>query len=90
MKDDTAADQVEADTFESEATELRQALLDAQFDLAESRNRAILILLNGPDGSGKGEVLNRLYEWLDPRTIATLAYDLDDHHDARHPLAWRY
>jgi polyphosphate:AMP phosphotransferase len=90
MKDDTAADPVEADTFESEATELRQALLDAQFDLAESRNRAILILLNGPDGSGKGEVLNRLYEWLDPRTIATLAYDLDDHHDARHPLAWRY
>ena len=69
---------------------MRWALLDAQFDLAESRNRSILILLNGPDGSGKGEVLNRLHEWLDPRTIATLAYDLDDRHDARHPLAWRY
>ena len=90
MKGDQAPEDIRSDSFEVEATELRADLLDAQFDLAESCNRAILILLNGPDGSGKGEVLNRLHEWLDPRTIATLAYDLDDQNDGRHPIAWRY
>ncbi|MCB1401726.1 MAG: hypothetical protein KDJ81_02485, partial [Rhodobacteraceae bacterium] len=74
MKGDQAPEDIRSDSFDVEATELRADLLDAQFDLAESCNRAILILLNGPDGSGKGEVLNRLHEWLDPRTIATLAY----------------
>lgn len=76
--------------FDAEATVLREALLDAQFDLAERRQRAVLILLNGADGTGKGQVLNRLYEWMDPRTVASLTYDIADHRDRRRPPAWRY
>ncbi|WP_040674499.1 polyphosphate:AMP phosphotransferase [Nitrobacter sp. Nb-311A] len=81
---------LDADRFEAEATALREALLDAQFDLADRSSRAVLILLNGADGAGKGQVLNRLHEWLDPRTIATLAYDINDRCDLRRPPAWRF
>lgn len=88
--DDGAGRQLDADRFEVEATALREALLDAQFDLADGSNRAVLILLNGADGAGKGQVLNRLYEWLDPRTLATLAYDINDRRDLRRPPAWRF
>ena len=87
---DTASAPLGSARFDAEATVLREALLDAQFDLAEHRQRAVLILLNGADGAGKGQVLNRLYEWLDPRTVAGLTYDIADHDDRRRPPAWRY
>jgi polyphosphate:AMP phosphotransferase len=90
MKDEAGVAPMDSDRFEAEATVLREALLDAQFDLAEGRRRAVLILLNGADGAGKGQVLNRLYEWLDPRTLASLTYDITDHGDRSRPPAWRY
>ncbi len=76
--------------FQAEANVLREALLDAQFELADRAGGAILILLNGADGAGKGAVLNRLYEWLDPRTVANLVYDITDRDERRRPPAWRY
>lgn len=88
--DDRTGRPLDADRFEAEATELREALLEAQFDLADRSNRAVVILLNGADGAGKGQVLNRLHEWLDPRTLATLAYDINDRRDLRRPPAWRF
>ncbi len=69
---------------------LRERLLDAQFDLAESRKESILVLLNGPDGAGKGQVLNRLHGWLDPRAIKTMAYDIETKEEYRGPGGWRY
>lgn len=83
----TDAGQLQAWGFDKEATVMREALLDAQFELADRNNRAVLILLNGADGAGKGQVLNRLHEWLDPRTLATLAYDITDRRDQRRPPA---
>ncbi len=90
MKDGDMHGPLDPDRFSAEATVLRETLLDAQFDLAERRSRAVLILLNGADGTGKGEVLNRLYEWLDPRTVSSLAYDITDRTERRQPPAWRY
>ena len=90
MKDEAAAPRLDPDRFEAEATELREALLDAQFDLADRKGRAVVVLLNGADGAGKGAVLNRLYEWLDPRTLISIAHDITDHGDRRRPGAWRY
>ena len=45
---------------------LHEELLDAQFELAQRRDRTVLILVNGSDGAGKGELLDRLNWWLDP------------------------
>lgn len=81
---------ISPEVFDAGVTPLREALLDAQFDLAEQGRRTLLILLNGPDGSGKGKVLNRLHEWLDPRTLKTLAFDIARPEKPFRPLPWRY
>ncbi|WP_424929553.1 polyphosphate:AMP phosphotransferase [Amaricoccus tamworthensis] len=75
---------------EDRESALRTALLDAQFEFAEDKSQALLVLINGPDGSGKGEVTNRLNEWLDPRGVSTLAYDIGKHKKYHGPLARRY
>ena len=37
---------------------LRQELLKAQFDLLASKHHAVVVLVNGVDGAGKGETVN--------------------------------
>jgi len=81
---------LDAETFGAREEPLREALLDAQFDFAEARTRTLLILVNGADGAGKGEVLYRLHEWLDPRAITTMAYDINHPDETRRPGGWRY
>lgn len=90
MDDGSTFEPMDEADFKVREEKLREALLDAQFDLAEKKSEAILILLNGPDGSGKGEVLNRLHNWLDPRAIATMAYDIEAPEETRRPGGWRY
>ena len=69
---------------------LREDLLDAQFELASRKNKTILILINGSDGAGKGEVLERLYEWLDPHHLDTLSYGRPTEDERLRPYIWRY
>ena len=57
--------------YERELALLRAALLDAQFDLKAKGQFPVLILIAGVDGAGKGEVVNQLNEWMDPRQIHT-------------------
>ncbi len=78
------------ETFQTVEARLREQLLDAQFELAEQKRAAVMVLINGSDGAGKGEVVNRLYDWLDDHFVETLSYrDLTDEERAR-PGAWRY
>ncbi len=65
---------LEKDKFDEIEPKLREDLLNAQFELSDSKARTILLLLNGPDGAGKGEVTHRLYEWLDAHYLNTLTY----------------
>lgn len=76
--------------FAAFETRIREQLLDAQFELAESKSAAVLVLINGSDGTGKGEVVNRLYEWLDDHFIETLTYDSPTDEERARPRAWRY
>ena len=55
--------------YRREEPKLRQALLDAQNELLQSRRFATLILIAGVEGAGKGEVVNVLNEWMDARHI---------------------
>jgi polyphosphate:AMP phosphotransferase len=77
-------------SFSAIEEKLREALLNAQFDLADTKSRTILVLVNGMDGAGKGEVLNRLYKWLDVHFLETLAYEEPSQEERQHPVAWRY
>jgi polyphosphate:AMP phosphotransferase len=63
---------------------LREALLNAQFDLAEAKDRSVLIIVGGVEGAGKGETINLLSSWLDPRRLEVHAItDPSDEERAR-------
>ncbi|HEY3307476.1 MAG TPA: polyphosphate:AMP phosphotransferase [Desulfuromonadaceae bacterium] len=77
-------------TWEKEVPGLRDALLDAQLDLFQSKKFPVIILVAGVDCAGKGETVNIINEWMDPRHIETHALrDLTDEERER-PQMWRY
>lgn len=69
---------------------LRAALLAAQFQLIENKKIPVVVLISGQDGAGKGETINLLYEWMDPRFISTLAFSEPSEEEGEHPVMWRY
>jgi len=69
---------------------LRAALLDAQYELKEQGKIPVIILVSGQDGAGKGETINILYEWMDPRYISTLAFSAPTDEERQRPFMWRY
>ncbi len=65
---------MEKKAYKAEVPVLRQALLQAQLALLESKHHAVIVLVNGVDGAGKGETVNLFNEWMDPRHIRTEAF----------------
>ncbi len=75
--------------FNRQVLELRQKLLDLQFEL-EGRDFPVFIIVSGVEGAGKGSVVHRLNEWMDPRLIETNAFwDMSDEEESR-PFHWRF
>lgn len=69
---------------------LRAALLGAQVDLHENKQIPVVVLISGQDGAGKGETINVLYEWMDPRFLSTLAFSEPSDEERERPPMWRY
>ena len=81
---------ISKDVWEKEVPDLREGLLDAQLDLLQSKQFPVIILIAGIDSAGKGETVNLLNEWLDPRHVETHAVrDLTDE-ELERPAMWRY
>ena len=76
--------------YERELALLRAALLDAQFDLKAKGQFPVLILIAGVEGAGKGEVVNQLNEWMDPRQIHTSAFGPSSDEEVERPAHWRF
>jgi len=49
-----------------EVPNLREGLLDAQYDLSQQKRFPVIIVVGGVDGAGKSETVNLLNEWMDP------------------------
>ena len=77
-------------TFKKEEPLIRAALQEAQYDLKENGKIPVVVLVSGQDGAGKGETINILYEWMDPRFISTLAFSAPTDEEAARPFMWRY
>jgi polyphosphate:AMP phosphotransferase len=77
------------DVWEREVPALREALLDAQFDLIAAKV-PVIILVAGVDGSGKSETVNTLNEWMDPRHIQTYGLDEPTDEERERPHMWRF
>ena len=76
--------------YAREEPKLREALLNAQFDLSQSGRGPVLILISGVEGGGRGETANKLTEWMDPRHIHVLAFGPRTCDEAARPAPWRY
>ncbi|MDR0576743.1 MAG: polyphosphate:AMP phosphotransferase [Candidatus Accumulibacter sp.] len=81
---------IDKETFRAEVPKLREALLDAQFDLREQGKFPVVILVSGVDGAGKGETINVLCEWMDPRFLSTRAFSAPSDEERERPAMWRF
>lgn len=75
--------------FEKRICKLRTGLIKVQRKLQNAPN-PIIIIIAGVDGAGKGQAIQLLNEWLDPRDLSTHSFwDLSDEALQR-PHYWRY
>lgn len=68
---------------------LRTELLETQRQLTSARF-SVIVVFAGVDGAGKGETVNLLNEWMDPRWIVTRAYGEPSDEERERPEHWRY
>ena len=69
---------------------LRQELLVAQRRLRKFKKCPVIIIFAGVDGAGKGETVNLLNAWMDPRWLVTRAYDKPSDEEMERPEYWRF
>ena len=68
---------LDKETYRERSEAVRLQLLDLEYRLVQERSFATLILINGVDKAGKGETMNLLNSWLDPRHLDSHAIDGD-------------
>jgi AMP-polyphosphate phosphotransferase len=81
---------VDKATFAREEPRLRETLLAAQKALVDKKPFEVVILIAGLAGSGKGELLATLNEWMDPRLLETAACDQPTDEERERPYMWRF
>jgi polyphosphate:AMP phosphotransferase len=77
------------ETYKARIPSFRIELLDTQRQLTGARF-PVIVVFAGVDGAGKGETVNLLNEWMDPRWIITRAYGEPSEEEAERPEYWRY
>jgi AMP-polyphosphate phosphotransferase len=80
---------VSKDDYAAQLPELRTRLLQAQRELRLT-NIPVIIIIDGVEGAGKGEVVNRLNEWLDTRGVQVQAYWDETGEETQRPHWWRF
>lgn len=79
-----------AHEYKKQVPGLREALLDEQFAVQQSKDRALLIIVGGVDGAGKGDTINLLSSWLDPRQLDIHAFTAASDDERARPPLYRY
>ncbi len=77
------------DAFKAEVPELRTRLLAAQRAIREARV-PVIVVVSGVEAAGKGELVNRLNEWLDARGVQTFAFWDATDEERQRPRYWRF
>lgn len=75
--------------YDKRLPQLREELVRLQVTLKDAPFRVLLILA-GVEGAGRGEVINTLNGWLDPRGVETFAFNQPTDEERQRPLMWRY
>ena len=80
---------VSKEDFKEQQEELRTQLLAVQRELRQT-DMPVIVLVSGVEGAGKGEVVNRLNEWLDTRGLQTFAFWDETDEERERPRYWRF
>ncbi|AOS46054.1 Thymidylate kinase [Lacunisphaera limnophila] len=75
--------------YQARADVLRPQLVQLQLGLKQAPFKVLLIIA-GPEGAGRGSLLNTLAEWLDPRGVETFSWHPPTDNERAHPHAWRF
>ncbi len=75
--------------YEARLPDVRAALVRMQVELKSARFPVILVVA-GVEASGKGDVVNILNGWLDPRGFETFAFHEPTDEERDRPPMWRY
>lgn len=81
---------IDKERYTREVPELRSALLEAQLALVKSKRFPVIVLIGGADGAGKGETVNLLNEWMDPRHVQTNALRPLPEGERERPPMWPF
>src|SRR5262245_41808651 len=80
---------LEKTEFRERAERVRTELLTAQQALTAA-GFSVVIVLGGVDGAGKGDTMNRLFEWMDERGLTSQTSDEPTQDERERPAYWRY
>jgi polyphosphate:AMP phosphotransferase len=75
--------------YKAQVPQLRSELLAVQQELRQA-SFPVIVLFAGVDTAGKGETVNLLNEWMDPRWIVTRGYTDPSGEERERPRLWRY
>jgi polyphosphate:AMP phosphotransferase len=75
--------------YEGHVSALREKLVQLQVRLKAAPTKVLLIFA-GEEGGGRGEVINTLSGWLDPRGMETVAFREPSDEERERPVMWRF
>lgn len=75
--------------YEARVPELREQLIQLQVRLQQSPF-PVLLMIAGAESTGKGEVVNTLNGWLDPRSVEVFSFHPPTDEERDRPFLWRY
>ncbi len=81
---------VDKATFDARVPALRAELLEAQFALKDLKNFPVVLLAGGVEGGGRGETVNALTSWLDPRHVEVNGLGDPSDEELERPRMWRF
>ncbi|MBM3906577.1 MAG: polyphosphate:AMP phosphotransferase, partial [Gemmatimonadetes bacterium] len=81
---------VDKAAYDARVTALRSELLDVQFALKDQRAFPVVLLVGGVEGSGRGETVNVLTSWLDPRHVEVNGMGAPSDEEVERPRMWRF
>ncbi len=75
--------------YEARVPELREQLIQLQVRLKEAPF-PVLLVVAGVESTGKGDAINTINGWLDPRGVEVFAFHPPTDEERARPYMWRY
>jgi polyphosphate:AMP phosphotransferase len=75
--------------YKAMAAALREQLVQLQLELKQAPFKVLLIVA-GPEGAGRGTLLQTLAEWLDPRGVETFSWHPPTQEEQERPSQWKF